>query len=200
MSKYYCCKKHKKYREFQRLHYGTCIYCIMRAGDDEWDEEWVSWGEVAQRAVKISQMGFFDAKNGLVYKPKKSSDLYDIYMEGVKMWKKEIEEEEKDETECFPDGIDSKHFKKIIKKIKKILTMDYKTDEKDTTTRVKGLGHYRKDYQPFKYCVDIHTCKILESPSRKKYVRKGPLCVRRSHDQLFDLYQLEDILSHEDIY
>jgi len=75
-----------------RYHYGTCIYCIMEG--NKWDEEWDSWGEVAERGAEILCHGIKDSaifdqpfKSINVIKDMNILDFIKIYQKGFKIGK-----------------------------------------------------------------------------------------------------------------
>jgi hypothetical protein len=83
------CNIHTDIRDgHDRYHYSHCIYCIMDGGNT-WNEEWDSWGEVAERAAKLLKMGFDDYIRGVKYNStiprKKHSDNVQSFTDIYKM-------------------------------------------------------------------------------------------------------------------
>jgi len=208
MSNYKCCKKHQEYRAFNRLHYGSCLYCLID-GEDH-GEDWDSWEEVALRAGKISQMGFLDAKNGLVYEPtsekapaKKSlkqkvdrvkflnEGVYQLYMAGVKMWNDQLEEQPKAETETFPTGYDQKKYDELKEKIDALF--DRRTHDGLPIENEKDDEEESEEASDEKKYVEIDSLEIMHK--HKDYVVCDFLCAKKSRENA--MHRIYEMLEEE---
>lgn len=163
MAEYKYCTKHSQYREYNRTNFGICIYCIFDDHNNYRDFHDES-NELVISGSNVMRMGYLDGVLGLVYEAQNVQNvsfLYDIYMNGVKMWKEEIVELPKYKKDTFPTGYNQEKYDQLKAKIQEIF--DDENSDGD-------------------YMVDIDTLEIInaEDISEKEYRDINILCSRKA--------------------
>jgi len=169
MSNIKCCSKHQEYREFNRQHNGTCLYCLLDKGS--WSEGGHSWEEIALSSRKVVQFGFLDAKNGKVYKwdqTKKGEitreGIREHYMSGVQMGNDELVDQPKGKNEIFPEGFDQAKYDNLVEFSREFIDSQEKNDKRyidiDTQTLVYPLPENFVKFDLF--CASSSSKKVLQ--------------------------------------
>jgi hypothetical protein len=181
MSNIKCCSKHQEYREFNRIHYGTCFYCLLDQGS--WGQDATSWEEITVASGKVTQFGFLDAKNGMVYKwdqTKKGKSVKDeirhLYMVGVQMGNDELVEQPKGKNEIFPEGFDQAKYDNLVEICREFFDSQVKNDKR---------------------YIDIDT-QTFVNPLPENFVKSDCFCASRSSKKV--LQRIRKMIENEGLY